>query len=248
MKKLIACLLALGIVGFVAGCSKYIKPSDKPAYDAACNALAAAEAEIKLTETSESRKDMKEVFSDAKAKLALANEYLNKDSYAKSEIEAKKASVLAKEVREIPNMVNTMIADTEKSLQFAAEVGLDKTYGKKLKEIKDNLWEAKNNVRLKRYKLAKEMAVQAYDGIRKAIDDVEKANDAMTRAKTAIIDAKDAGADTTVADLFKSAEEAVATAKTEMDNANFVKSKEAAEKACSLAKEAAEKAKTATSK
>ncbi|MEI7904208.1 MAG: hypothetical protein WCI43_02195 [Candidatus Firestonebacteria bacterium] len=237
--------LAAAFAVLNAGCSKYIKNEDKPAYNSACAAIAAAENELKLTDASESRVDMSDTFLNAKSGLVLAGEYLERGSYAKAEESAKKVSGLAKEIREIPNEVNILIAGTERSLQFAVEVGLDKAYGKKLKEIKDDLWEAKSSFRQQKYRLAKELAGRAFEAIRKAIEDVEKANYAMTRAKTCLGEAKAAGADVSMADLFKSAEEAAATAKAEMENANFVKCREAAEKACALAKEAAEKAKAA---
>ncbi len=245
-RKLI--VAALAVVFICAGCSKYIKPSDKAAYSSATAAVDKAEKDLKSAEASPNKDNMQETYNDARSKLAGAKEYLSKDDYAGAQDSAEKASLLARDVKELPGEVQKLIAETEKSLVFATEVGLDRSYGKKIKEIKDTLWDANNNVRLRRFAAAKSMAANAYNETRKAIEDVEKANDSMAKAKTAVIDAKDAGAESTVADILKSAEDALAMAKLDMDNANFQKAREGADKACQLAKDALEKAKAVKQK
>ena len=239
-------MAATGLVLFLtAGCSKYIKPSDKAAYLSASAAVEKAQSDLKSAEVAPTKNDMQETYSDGLAKLAAAKESLGKDDYARAQELAFIASELATDVKELPGEVEKLTADTEKSLVFATEVGLDKTYGKKIKEIKDNLWDANNNVRLKRYAAAKSLAANACSETRKAIDDVEKANDSMAKANAAVIAAKDAGAEASLADIMKTAADTLAAAKTDMENANFQKAKEGADKACQLAKDALETAKAA---
>lgn len=240
-KKLIYLVIGLSFLFILANCGKYIKSEDKPAYDNASNAIAQAEKEVKQTESSESKKDLIDLFNTAKASLATANDYLDKGNYTKAVELALKASSEAKEVRELPTVVSNLIDETEKSIKYAKELGLDKTYGKKIKEVNDLLWDTRNNVRLKRYSLAKNFGSQALDGIRKALDEVEKATAEITRAKTALVEAKEAGADVSASDLYKSAEEALATAKKEMDNNNFKECCEAAKKSAQLAQESLKK-------
>ncbi|MFH1824541.1 MAG: DUF4398 domain-containing protein [Candidatus Firestonebacteria bacterium] len=241
MLKKYICLM-VGLV-FLYSCGKYIKPEDKPAYDNAVNSMAQAEKEIKQTESSENKKDLIDLFNTAKADLATANDYLNKGSYAKAIELALKASSEAREVRELPTIVSNLIDETEKSIRYAKELGLDKTYGKKIKEVNDLLYDTRNYVRLKKYSFAKNFGSQALDGIKKALDEVEKATAELTRAKTALVEAKEAGADVSASELYKSAEEALATAKKEMDNNNFKECGEAAKKSTQLAQESLKKAK-----
>jgi len=246
MHKAVSFSVAVGLTLFMAaGCSKYIKPSDKAAYDSASAAVERAQSDLKSAEVVPTKNDMQDTFSDALSNLAAAKDLLGKDDYVKAQELALKASQLATDVKELPGEVQKLIAETEKSLVFATEVGLDKTYGKKIKEIKDNLWDANNNVRLKRYAAAKSLAANACSETRKAIDDVEKANDSMAKANAAVIAAKDAGAEASLADIMKTAADTLAAAKTDMENANFQKAKEGADKACQLAKDALEKAKAA---
>ena len=233
----ILCLLVM------TNCSKVIKPADKPAYDAAVAAIESAKLEIKRTDISDEKNDLPDLFSTATAHLATAEDFLNQDNYAKALEMASKAATEARQVRELPTSVDNIIAGVEKNLQFAREVGLDKTYGKKIKEINNMIWDAKNNIRLKKYELAKNYASQAATEIKKALDDVESATSELTKAKTALAEAKDAGADVSAADMYKSAEEAIDTAKKEMDNANFNQCADAAKKAVQLAKDALKKAK-----
>jgi len=241
MLKKYICIIVISV--FLCNCGRYIKPEDKPAYDNAMNAILMAEKEIKQTETSEYKNDLIDLFNSAKANLATANDYLNKGNYDKAIELALKSSSQAKEVRELPPSTINLINEVDKSLRYAKELGLDKTYGKKMKEVSDLLWDARNNVRLKRYSLAKNFASQAYDEIKKALDDVEKATAEITRAKTALVEAKEAGADIAAPDLYKGAEEALLTAQKEMDNNNFSQCVEAAKKAVQLAQDAIKKAK-----
>ena len=227
----------------VAGCSKAIKPSDKPLYDKAVAAIDEAKAEIKESEKSPTIKDLNDLFNIAKGQLSTAEDFLNKDNYTKAALLAQQAKETARNVRELPLQVQNLVSEVESSLQFARELGMDKTYGKKIKEISDDIWEVKNNVRLKRYEIAKTLATQAQGKIKKALDEVEKATIEVTKAKTALAEAKDANADTLAADIYKSAEEALETAKKAMDSANFKQAEESANKAGQLAQDALVQAK-----
>jgi hypothetical protein len=242
MKKIAVFAVCLGLI---AGCTKTIRPENKAAYDNAVRAIAIANESIKAAQAVNAGVEMPETFNSAKSYLASAEDFLEKDNYQKSMEMALKASTQAKDSKEIPGIVAGLIAETEKGLQFAKDTGLDKLYGKKLKEVSDLLWDTRNNVRLKKYIIAKGMATQAQFEIRKAIDDVEKANSALTKAKTAIVEAKEAKADEFAPEDMKSAEEAKLAAEQEMNNGNFVKCAEIAEKARQLAKAAADKAKEA---
>ncbi|MFH1075123.1 MAG: hypothetical protein V1752_08550 [Candidatus Firestonebacteria bacterium] len=226
-----------------AGCSKIIKPADKPMYDRAAAAIDNADAAIKLTEKAPTVKDLYEMFNSAKSYLSTAKEWLEKGQYVKSIEMADKAADTAKNVRELPGQINAIITETERSLQLAREVGMDKTYGKMIKEVTNYIWDAKEYIRLKKYELAKNFASQALASINKANKDVEKATDELTRAKTALAEAKDANADTLVPDMYKNVEEAIKTATDAMEKANFTQAAESAAKASQLAKEALVKAK-----
>ena len=124
-------LAALAGVLICAGCSKYIKPSDKAAYGSASAAVEKAEKDLKSAEASPNKDDMQETYNDARSKLAGAKEFMGKDDYAKAQDSAEKASQLAIDVKELPGEVQKLIAETEKSLVFATEVGLDRSYGKR---------------------------------------------------------------------------------------------------------------------
>jgi|GEM_PF-1807401 len=240
-KKLKLLLLSAAVV--FAGCAKVIKPADKPMYDRTVAAIDNAKAELKLTEKAPTLKDLTEMFNSAKSYLSTAEEWLDKGQYTKAVDMANKAGETAKMVRELPGQVQSLIAETEKNLQLAKEVGMDKTYGKMFKEVTNNIWDAKEYVRLKKFELAKSYAAQALASINKANKDVEKATDEVTKAKTALAEAKDANADTLVPDMYKNVEEALKTAAEAMDKANFVQAAESAAKASQLAKEALVKAK-----
>jgi hypothetical protein len=245
-KKIFALAAVFVFAVMLTSCSKYIKPEDKAAYDAASVDIYNAQAEVKTTDKPELRKEKElfDLFNTAKSNIAAAQDLLDKGKYDKASEMAKKAATQAKDARELPAQVSTLIDQTEKKLAFAKEVGLDKTYGKKIKEVNDLLWEARDQVkRVGRYEFAKSKATWALQTINKAIEDVETANNALTKAKTALVEAKDAGADNNAADLIKSAEEAVETAKKEMDAANFTAAQAAAQKAEQLAKDALKKSK-----
>ena len=241
LKNFVVLILAAFIA--IAGCAKVIKPADKAMYDKADAAIDNAKAEIKLAEKAPTLKDLYEMFNSSKSFLATAEEWLEKGQYVKAIDMATKAADTAKSVRELPGQVQGIIAETERSLQLAREVGMDKTYGKMIKEVTNNIWDAKNNVRLRKYDLAKSYASQALASINKANKDVEKATDELTKAKTALAEAKDANADTLVSDMYKNVEEAIKTATEAMDKANFVQAAESAAKASQLAKDALVKAK-----
>ncbi|OGF47311.1 MAG: hypothetical protein A2452_13240 [Candidatus Firestonebacteria bacterium RIFOXYC2_FULL_39_67] len=240
-KKISVLLVSVAIA--VVGCSKVIKPADKPMYDRAVAAIDNAKAEIKLSEKAPTLKDLYEMFNSAKSYLSTAEEWLEKGQYSKSIDLANKAGDSAKNVRELPGQIQGIIAEAERSLQLAKEVGMDKTYGKMIKEVTNYIWDAKNNIRLKNYELAKSFASQALASINKANKDVEKATDELTKAKTALAEAKDSNADTLVPDMYKNVEEAIKTATDAMDKANFVQAAESAAKASQLAKDALVKAK-----
>ena len=241
LKKFLFIIFAASM--FFFGCSKVIKPADKPMYDKTVAAIDNAKAELKQTEKAPTLKDLNEMYNSAKSYLSTAEEWLDKGQFTKAIEMANKAGDTAKSVRELPGEVQGIITAAERSLQLAKEVGMDKTYGKMIKEVTNNIWDAKNQVRLKKYELAKTYANLALTDINKANKDVEKATDELTKAKTALAEAKDANADTLVPDMYKNVEEALKTATDAMDKANFVQAADSAAKASQLAKDALVKAK-----
>lgn len=247
MSRKLVLLVIAAIFTFI-GCSKVIKPADKPLYDKAVAAINAAKIEIKNSEKAPTLKDLLELFNTAKGQLSTAEEYLDKNNFAKAYSTAILAQETARNVRELPNEVQNIISEVEKNIRFAKELGMDKTYGKKIKEVENDVWEAKNNIRYKKFELARTFAIQSQVNIKKALDDVEKATNEVTKAKTALAEAKDANADTLAPDIYKSAEEALDTAKKTMDNANFTQAVESASKAAQLARDAMVQAKDAATK
>ena len=140
-KKLGVLVLAAAIA--VTGCAKVIKPADKPMYDRATAAIDAAKAEIKLSEKSPTLKDLSEMFNSAKSYLSTAEEWLEKGQFLKAIDLANKSTEAARNVRELPIEINNIIAETERNLQLAKEVGMDKMVrritGPKLSPTESNL-------------------------------------------------------------------------------------------------------------
>ena len=241
-------LVLILVILLAMGCARVIKPSDKPLYDKAVAAIEAAKIELKNSEKAPEIKDLTELFNTAKMQLSGAEALLDKNDFSGACESAVKARETARTVRELPGQVQTLIAEVERNIQFAKELGMDKTYGKKIKEVESDVWDVKEKVRFKKYEPARVLAVLAQAKIKKALDDVEKATNEITKAKTALAEAKDANADTLASELYRSAEEALETAKKTMDNANFTQAVESASKAAQLARDALVKAKEAAAK
>ncbi len=241
-------MLVLAAMLVFTGCSKVIKPADKPLYDRAVAAIETAKKEIKISEQAPTLRDLIELYNIAKGQLSTAEDFLEKNNFLKAYQFAVQAQDSARNVRDLPGQVQNIVTEAERNIQFAKELGMDKTYGKIIKQIESDLWEVKNNVKFKKYELARTLALQAQTNVKKALDDVEKATNEVTKAKTALAEAKDANADTLAPEIYKSAEEALETAKKTMDNANFTQAVESAVKAAQLAREALVKAKEAAAK
>jgi hypothetical protein len=236
-------ILLLAVFTVFTGCSKVIKPADKPIYDKTVLSIDLAKAEIAAAEKAPTLKELYGTYSNAKSFLAAAEGLLEKGEYIKAIETANKSVDAAKSIIELPAIVQRLIDETERNLQLAKEVGMDKTAGKIIQEVNNSIMDAQENVKKHKYEAAKSSASRGLAAIKKANKDVEKATGELTKAKTALAEAKDANADKLVPEMYKNIEEAIKTAAASMEKAEFTQAADSAAKAYQLANDAIVKAK-----